>query len=156
LEGGSDLRNGITAGFRVLYQPGELKAIATGQDNLEETIVLTTTGKVSNLDLSAERNTIQASHQEIVYVTLSATDEENRLVPNATLPVEITLDGEGTLLAAGNGSPFIEGSIQDNEFNLHRGRGLIIIRSTGKAGNISLTVKSYKGLYDQINIKALE
>jgi hypothetical protein len=53
-------------------------------------------------------------------------------------------------------SPFIEGSIQDNEFSLHRGRGLIIIRSTGKTGNIALTVKSDNGLNDQINIKAVE
>ena len=151
-----DLKKGITAVFKVPYQPGELKATARGQDNREESKVLTTTGKVSNLNLSAERNTIQASHQEIVYVTLSATDQEKRLVPNASLPVEITLDGEGTLLAAGNGSPFIEGSIQDNDFNFHRGRGLIIIRSTGKAGNIALAVKSENGLNDQINIKAVE
>jgi beta-galactosidase len=151
-----DPRKGITAGFRVAYRPGELKAIATNRDGNQETRSLYTSGPTSGLVLKAEQTTIMASHQAIVFVNISAIDHENRPVPTAALPIRISVEGQGKLLAAGNGSPLLEGSIQDHEFNLFRGKGLIIIRSTGEPGNIRLSVRSEDGLSDQINMKAVE
>ena len=146
---------GITAPFIVPYRAGELKAIAADRYNNVVARSLTTTGPVTNLKLTAERTTIRASHQEIVFFRVVATDHENRLVPTATLRVNISLEGEGTLLAAGNGSPLIDGSIQDKEFRLFRGRGLIILRSNGEPGSITLSVRSEDGYGEKINIKTV-
>jgi beta-galactosidase len=149
-----DPSKGITAAFRVSYQPGELKAVARGRDGDPESKSLFTTGSVSRLHLAAGQTTLRASHQEIVFIHVTAIDHKNRLVPNAALPVRVAVKGQGTLLAAGNGSPYLEGSIQDNEFHLYRGQGLIILRSNGEPGNITLSASSENGFSDTINLMA--
>ncbi len=124
------------ARFTVPYQPGELKVSGIDNGEVKETKVFQTSGQVVRLKLEPERTTIRADRGEIVYINVTAVDSAGNIVPDASLPVRVKISGEGELLAAGNASPQAEGSLQDNSFTLFRGRGQIIVRSTGKAGSI--------------------
>lgn len=103
-----------------------------------ETTVLETTGDVHALVLNAERQEIKADRNEVVYLNIKAVDKKNRLVPDANTHVRVKVTGEGELIAAGNASPFIEGSIKDDQFNLFQGKGQVIVRSTGDPGIIKV------------------
>ncbi len=132
----------FTARFTVPYQSGELKASGISGGQVRETKILQTSGPVAAIVLKPERSRIMADRGEIAYVDVVAVDAGGNLVPDASLPVTVQVSGEGSLLAAGNASPLAEGSLQDNAFTLFRGRGMVIVRSTGKTGNISIEASS--------------
>jgi len=131
-----------TAFFTVPFTAGELKAIGIRDGENQESQSLKSTGPIAGLKLIPEDTILEADRNEIVYIRVVGTDSEDEKVPNSEIPLHIEIAGEGELLAAGNASPLIQGSLQDNEFNLFRGEALVIIRSTGKAGFINLEVSS--------------
>jgi beta-galactosidase len=130
----------LTATFEVPYKKGELRAIGMREGKDMEMESLVTTGPVAGLQLVPERLVISASRSEIAYMALIATDLEGHPVPVADLPVSIEVEGRGELLAAGNGSPVLQGSFRDHVLNLYRGRALVIVRSTGDPGKITVRV----------------
>ena len=132
----------LKASFTVPYEEGELKVSGIMNGTVQESKIFKTTGPVAGLKLEPERTEIKDNRGEIVYVNLLAVDGNGDLVPNANLPITLRVFGEGELLAAGNASPLAEGSLQDQAFNLYNGRGLVIIRSTGKPGAINIEAKS--------------
>jgi beta-galactosidase len=119
-----------------------LKVSGIKDAEIMETKSLVTTGSPAEIQLFAERNEIKASRSEIAYIKVNALDADGILVPDASLPATVEISGPAKLLAAGNGSPFAEGSIQDNQFKLHQGSGIVIIRSTGEPGTIQVNVSS--------------
>ncbi len=150
-----DTEKGMVASFKLPYQAGELKAAGSSPGTPSESKSLRTTGKAEKIKLVAERNTITGRVDELVFVNVFTVDSENAFVPTADLTMTVNVEGEGRLQAAGNSNPLIEGSFQDNKFKLFKGRGLVIIRSSGKAGNISLSVSSENGLTENVLIKAI-
>jgi beta-galactosidase len=129
----------LTATFEVPFEKGELRATGISHGTEMESKSLKTTGNVTGLKLVPERSVISANRGEVAYIKLMAIDQDERLVPEADFPVSFRVDGEGELLAAGNGSPLIQGSLQDETCNLFRGKALVVIRSNGKKGQISLS-----------------
>ncbi|MBN1763646.1 MAG: DUF4982 domain-containing protein, partial [Sedimentisphaerales bacterium] len=132
----------LKAAFMVPCEPGELKAVGMENGKDMETRTIRTTGPATGLRVSPERTQIKADRGEIVYVDIDTLDKEANIVPDAELPVTITVSGPGELIAAGNASPFIEGSLQDPQCNTFRGKALAIIRSTGQSGKIVVEVQS--------------
>jgi len=132
----------MNTSFDVPYEPGELKAIGMIEGRDMETRVLKTTGPPSALLLQPEQPVIKAEKGEIVYVNVIMNDADKQPVPFDSSFVRIVVSGPGMLMAAGNASPFADGSMQDNEMHLYHGRGLIVLRSTGQKGTIRLSVES--------------
>jgi len=132
----------LTATFEVPYEKGELKASGIQNGEVIEFQTLKTTGPATEFQLSAERDEIAACRGEIAYIKVTALDTEGNPVPDSFTPATVEISGPAGLLAAGNASPFAEGSIRNNNFSLHRGRGLIIIRSTGEPGTIEVKVSA--------------
>jgi beta-galactosidase len=71
-----------------------------------------------------------------------------------TSELKITVLGPATLLAAGNADPQHQGSFTDDVFHLFRGRALVILRSTGKPGNIVVEVTSRELKPDSLTLYA--
>lgn len=130
--------SGVTATFTVPYQKGELRAIGIRDGHEIESKSLQTTGPVARLNVIPERTTIEADRGEIAYIQLLVTDDQDRLVPMAEMPVIVEVSGDGELLAAGSAAPTIEGSLSNPVVPLFRGRALIIVRSNGKPGAIHI------------------
>ena len=130
----------ITAVFNVIYAPGELEVIAYDQGKEMESLSFITAGKTDHLLLEAERKIIHAAKDELVFVKVTALDEKGNWVPTDQSSMHVDVTGAGELLAAGNGSPWIQGSFRDEQFQLFQGRGQIIIRPQGSPGEISIRV----------------
>ena len=134
----------LTATFEVPYEEGELRAIGISDNNEMESKSLKTTGRVIGLRLAPERSVIGAGRGEVAYIHLMAVDQEEQLVPLADIPVTITVEGEGELIAAGNASPEHQGSLQDEACSLFRGRALLVIRSSGNPGRITVKADGFE------------
>jgi beta-galactosidase len=132
----------LTAKFNVPYEPGELKVSGIVNGEVVESKSLVTTGSPDQIELITERSIIKACRGEIAYIKINALDADENLVPDTSIPATVNIAGPAELLAAGNASPFAEGSIQDKNFNLFQGLGLVIIRSTGEPGTIRVNVDS--------------
>jgi beta-galactosidase len=67
------------------------------------------------------------------------------VVPTDNSELSVKVSGPAMLQAAGNAAPEHQGSFTDDTFSLFRGKGLVIVRSTGEPGTIIVEVES-KGL----------
>jgi beta-galactosidase len=126
----------LTATFGVPYRPGELVAIALDGETEVGRQVLKTAGEPFRLRIRAERDTIAASPDDLAYFNIEVVDENGLLVPNAEIPVEFILEGQGTLQAVGNGNPTGMKSFQQPEVRTYEGRCQLIVRSGSDPGEI--------------------
>ncbi len=131
------------AEFELNYLPGTLKATGV-EGERSETVSLVTARETRKLMLSPETDQLSAQRNSLVFIHVEARDEEGVLAINDHSELKVNISGEGELLAAGNASPLHEGSFTDGDFRLFRGKGLIIVRSTGTRGVIGIEAVSAK------------
>ncbi|HET6559654.1 MAG TPA: glycoside hydrolase family 2 TIM barrel-domain containing protein [Prolixibacteraceae bacterium] len=132
----------LTATFEVPYEAGELKSIALKDGKEMESKVIRTTGAPAKIQLTTDRSTIKANRHDLAYVTVEILDEAGNIVPDAQLPIQFKIEGEGSLAAVENGNPKDMKSFSTPQVNSFKGRCLVILRPSGKAGNIMLKAES--------------
>lgn len=133
----------LTAHFEVPYQPGEL--LAVGLNNGKEVVrqSLKTAGAPATLKITAEQ--LRPENDDLAYFNVEILDENGMLVPNAEIPVDFEIQGNGKLQAVGNGNPTDMKSFQQPRVNTFRGKCQLIVRMGKEGGQISISAKS-KGL----------
>jgi beta-galactosidase len=129
----------LTATFTVPYAPGKLTAEVRKNGNVIVQEQLATADAPAAIRLTVENPAISAGGQSIAFITIEAVDQHGRLAPLADDRVRVSLEGDGTLAAFGNGDPRNVGSVQQNTQNLWRGRALLVVRSNGTRGRITIT-----------------
>lgn len=135
-----------TATFEVPYEPGTLKAINVIKKKETATAELHTTGAPATIRLTADRQKIKADKNDLSYVKIEVLDKEGRLIPDAQIPLEIKANGQGSVIAAGNGSADDMKSFRSLTPNTFRGKAIAIVQpSSTEKGTINVTV-SAKGL----------
>ncbi len=137
-----DSTDRYTAEFEVPYAAGELKATGMRDGSEMESFSLQTAGETARLQLDAEVPRFTASPNKLAFIQVSARDAEGLPVPDDESMIEVKVTGPATLQAAGNASPELQGSFTDGTFRLFRGRGLVVIRSSGDPGEIVIQVSS--------------
>jgi beta-galactosidase len=138
---------GITTTFIVKYQAGVLKAIGLNQGKRADSVTLRTTGKPYQIRLVTDRKKIKANINDLCYVTVEVLDATGNVIPDADIPVHFTVSGNGKIKATGNANPKDMASFEQPVRSTFRGRCLVIIQPTGKAGN-SVLVARAEGLKD--------
>jgi beta-galactosidase len=141
--------------FKVPYQTGTLKAVGLIDGEVKESKDLNTAGEVKNISLVPEKSKIEAHRNSLVFIQVEGRDNEGVLNSIASDFLEITVSGPAELIAAGNASPYVQKGFQDSKMPLFRGKGLIILRSTGDTGEVVVTVKGTNNLNAQIEIPAI-
>jgi beta-galactosidase len=126
----------------VVYQPGELKAVAYKDGAEWATDVMTTTGEATQLSLSADRRSIESGGNDLSFITVQISDSKGRLVPRSHNLVQFRIDGPGEIAAIGNGNAASHESFQANQRKAYNGLCLVIMRSRASAGTITLTAES--------------
>jgi beta-galactosidase len=74
------------------------------------------------------------------YVTIEITDCDGNLVQKCDSELEFKVSGGGSLLALGNGNPKTEEKFTGSRYSTYQGRAMAVICSSGKEGDICLTV----------------
>jgi beta-galactosidase len=139
---GSGSKLQLTATFDVPYASGELKAIGIVDGKEVATKILTSAGKPASIRLTPDRGTIRANRNDLAYVTIEITDDSGNLVPNAEVPVQISVTGDGELQASGNAAPNDMKSFRKAKCVTFQGRCLAIVRPFTHEGSINLSVSA--------------
>lgn len=128
------------ATFEVVYEPGELIAVAYNEKGIESSrTVLRTAGAPSVIRLTPDREKLQAKFGDLSYITVELLDDEGNLVPNVCTNIYFTAWGVGSLLAVGSGNPTTDEMYTGNQRRVYEGRAMAVIRANGDAGEIVLT-----------------
>jgi beta-galactosidase len=143
--------------IKLPYQPGVLKAVALDANGkaIAET-TLRTSKEPAAIRMTSDRNRINADGEDLAYVTLEVIDKDGNLVPDATIPVNVSVNGQGTLLAAATANLKDLEPKTSPRVTTYKGRATIVVRSGKKAGKATITASSpeLKGSYRKnINLK---
>jgi len=130
------------ATFTVTYKPGILKTVGIANGREMESSTLETAGKSLRLRLTADRSTLKADQQDLVFINVEATDSDGRVHPFVDQSVRYKITGPATLAAIGSGDLDTTESYHANPRRLHQGRSLVILRSTQDTGEIVLTAEA--------------
>jgi beta-galactosidase len=132
----------------VPYEPGVMvaKGKREGITLCKKEIV--TAGSPARIRLLADRKTIKADRQEVVHVEVNIEDGKNNFVPDASNRLHFKVVGEAKIMAVDNGDPLNEESYGSSTRKAFNGKCLVILKSTGKAGEITLYAES-EGLKEE-------
>ena len=123
--------------FTVPYEAGTLRAEAGGKS-----ATLSTAGEPACLRLTADRSVITAGGQDLSFITVEVIDREGRVCPDAAIPCEAVVRGQGTLLS------FASADLKDREpytsprVTTWKGRALLVVRSSQKKGKAQVSITS--------------
>lgn len=123
--------------FSIPYEVGVLRAEADGKS-----VTLATAGEPARLRLTADRNVIAAGGQDLAYITVEVVDKDGRVCPDAAIPCEAVVKGQGQLMA------FASADLKDREpktssrVTTWKGRALLVVRSSKTKGKAQINIKS--------------
>ncbi|MNL33712.1 hypothetical protein D3C87_1556390 [compost metagenome] len=107
-----------------------------------ELVLLKTASQPSKIKLTADRKTIKADSQDLVYVTVEITDEKGVLNANADNELTFKVSGAGTIVGVDNANLKDADLYISNTRKAWHGRAMVIIKSNGESGTINLEVTS--------------
>jgi beta-galactosidase len=131
-----DISTEFKAVFSVPYQAGTLRAEAGGKS-----VTLSTAGEPAKLRLTADRPALKADGQDLAYITIEVVDAQGRVCPDAAIPCEAAVQGQGRLMS------FATADLQDREpktsprVTTWKGRALLVVRSSQKKGKVTVSIK---------------
>jgi hypothetical protein len=127
----------------VVYEPGELKAVAyKGSWPIGEAVVRTT-AEPAALRVTPDRNELNTTGDDLCYFTIEALDARGDVCPLADNRVLFKVLGPGEFLAADNGDPLSLEPFPAPEEKLFYGKALAIVRAKeGAGGEIRLVAES--------------
>ncbi len=135
-------RDTYEAVFTVNYEPGELVAKNLGSRAQAGAKVFKTTGVPAKVVLSADRNPISASHNDLSYVSISVLDKDGNVCPRAEVPLKVETSGAKAIVVCGNGNPIDLASFRSFTPKTFRGQALAIVQAQDESGTVSLKVSS--------------
>ena len=127
----------------VVYQPGELKAIASKNGKPWAMDAVKTTGAAEKLLLSADRSRIAADGKDLSFITVTVADKDGLTVPRSKNHIRFSVEGAGEIVATDNGDATSFESFQAPERNAYNGLALVIIRAkSGVPGPIKINASA--------------
>ena len=143
--------------FRVEYRPGKLTAVAKDENGQEiARDVVKTANEAKAIDLSADRQVIEADGYDLSYITVDIVDENGTLVPDASNLVNFEVSGNGVIVGVDNGNAASVERYKDNKREAFNGKALVIVQSSKNAGSFTLTATSNGLSTDTINVYTVE
>lgn len=134
--------------WETVYQPGQLKAIGYIGGKKSMTEIVETTLAPKSICLSVDREAIKADNRDVAVFKASLHDKKGRFVPDACLPLSITVEGPARILGVGNGDPAYGAAERpDNpdartySVDSFNGLAQILLQSKGVSGPVTLTVE---------------
>lgn len=133
-------KNGHLA-WQTIYQPGKLLAVGYKNGRKVMQQVVETTGEAVKAVADVE------TCGDVTVVNVTLKDKKGRTVPTACNNVCLTIDGDGTILGAGNGDSAFKGVEQPatltcKTFTMPAFNGNVQFIVRGKAGGCQLTVNN--------------
>ena len=128
---------------------------------------VTTPDAVSRLEVTQNKTVINADGQSLIYIEAEIQDADGSLDTTASNTINFSLSGEGEIVGVDNGDQasaekYQQSSVLVNTSSAHiaayAGRAMVIVKSTEKAGSITVNVTSdgLAGGSAEITTKAMD
>jgi beta-galactosidase len=127
-------------GWKVPYEPGELKAVARRDGRTVATDVLRTAGQPHTIRLTPDRKTLAADGRSLCFVTAEVVDAHGVVVPDAEDLLAFDVAG-GSLAGVDNGREESAERYRASTRTAFHGKALVIVRSGSKAGTLKVTAR---------------
>ncbi len=132
----------LTAEFPVPYAAGELRAVALKDGQQIASLAFRTASKPARLRLRADRQTIRANRNDLAFVSAEITDAAGVVIADLARTIDLHVEGVGELAAAGSANPKNVTSFRQPTCRTFRGKGIAILRPTGREGTITLRAEA--------------
>ena len=129
----------------VKYQPGELRVVAyDANGKVAEEKIVKTAGKPAQISLDADRSTIAADGNDLAFVTVSLTDADGTLIPDANNQLLFEVTGNGSFKAACNGDATSLEQFTQPTMKLFNGQLVVVLQAAKTKGQMTLRVSDAK------------
>jgi len=128
--------------WKVEFEPGTIKAVASNGGKIAATQIYKTAAKASKIRLNALRNTLTPSWDDVIRVEAAVVDEQGVLVPTATNQIAFSVTGPGVIAAVDNASVLSHEPFGADTHSAYQGRCYVWIKASDAKGQITLTARS--------------
>ena len=128
--------------WRTKFKSGELRAEGYSSSGKKVECELKTAGEAVRIAAVPDSGNISPGGREIVHVMLYLADSNGISVPYAADYIYVEITGPAQLLGLENGNPRDLEPYNSNRRKLYEGKALAYIRSTGKAGPVTLKFRA--------------
>ncbi len=125
--------------WSVPYQKGSIKVVAYTDGKVVAEKEIVTAGKASQIDLTADRVTIEANGEDLSFITVKVADSKGNFCPKNKQRIDFKVEGAATLAGVGNGDQASLASFQVPYVDTFNGMCLLVVKSTKEAGAIKIT-----------------
>jgi beta-galactosidase len=127
----------------VVYQPGELKAVAYKDGKPIGEAFMRTAGKPAAVRLTPDRKELTASGADLCYLLVEAVDEKGTPCALADDLIHFKVEGPAAIAGVGSGNPLSLEPFQGDRRKLFFGKAMLILRTNeGPGGTVSVTAES--------------
>ncbi len=127
----------------VLYEPGELKAVAYKDGSEIGQAVMRTAGRPAAIRLTPDRKELASTGEDLCYILAEALDEKGTLCPLAENLIHFKAEGPVEIAGVGNGNPLSLEPFGGDSRKLFYGKAMLILRTReGQAGQVHVTAES--------------
>lgn len=133
--------------WTAVYRPGRLKAVGYKAGRRVCQTVVATAGAPTQIRAAADRTLLAADGADVAVVDITLHDRRGTLVPDANVPLTLSVEGNASILGVGNGNPAMQAAEQPAErqakkFSVETFNGCaqVILKTTDQPGDITLTV----------------
>jgi beta-galactosidase len=113
----------------VVYDPGELKAIAYKDGKVISEAAVRTAGKPNSIKLTPDRTGLNATGDDLSYILVEAYDKDGNLCPLADNLIHFNVKGPAEIAGVGNGNPQSHEPFVANYRKLFNGKAMLIVRT---------------------------
>ena len=142
----------------VKYQPGELRVVVydeMGKNSGEQRVKTADKADRLRADVWTQhgKTMLKADGEDLAFVTVSLTDANGTLIPNATDQLTFEVEGSGRFRAVCNGDATSLEPFTKPQMKLFSGQLVVIVQSSQQAGNITLNINDpQQNLSERITI----
>lgn len=127
----------------VVYEPGEVKVVAYDENNRPSLSAVQKTAEAAyQISLKADRRAIKADGKDLSFVTVSVTDANGVLCPNAENDIHFSIKGDGEILGVANGDPTNTQILTGTRMKVFSGKCIVVVRSSKNKGNVVLAAEA--------------
>lgn len=137
----------------VVYEPGELKAVAyDSSKRAVDSVIVRTAGAPDQLCLTPDR-TVIGGRRDLVYINVKMLDAAGHFVPTDCRTVRVKVSGAGRFKAMANGDPTSLEMFHMPQMHLFNGQLTVIVESL-EPGDIIIEVQADGVKSDRLLVKA--
>ena len=126
----------------VKYEKGEIKVVVYDeQGNKAGEKTVKTAGKPAKLQLIADRSTIAADGSDLAFITVSLTDKNGTLCPDADHSLEFKVTGAATFNSVCNGDATSLEVFTEPTMKLFHGQLVVVVQASAAPGKATLSVR---------------